>query len=43
MWSLMEWTEITQEEIQPIEKCLELHNISDYEKELKQMPNCNLF
>ena len=27
--------------MQPVENCLELSDISDFEKELKQMPDCN--
>ena len=28
--------------MQPVENCLELNDNSDFEKELKQMPDCNL-
>ena len=32
---------LLQEEMQPVENCLELSDINDFEKELKQMPDCN--
>ena len=37
----MEWTEITSRRNQPVKNCLELSDISDFLKELKQMADCN--